>query len=181
MSDNFLGEIRMFGGNYAPQNWAFCNGQLLPIMQNQALFSILGTNFGGNGTTTFALPDLRSRVGVDQGNGAGLTPRTLAEVGGVETVTLSLTQIPQHLHPLTASTANATLAVPGSTAYLGSPTVAAAHFYTKADGTTPPPVAEALVGPSVGQAGSNQSHTNLMPTLCVSYIIALSGVFPSRN
>lgn len=183
MSQPFLGEIRMFGGNFAIRSWAFCNGQLMSIAQNSALFSLIGTTYGGDGVNTFALPNLQSRVAVGQGNGTGLTPRIIGEVGGQEAVVLSITQIPQHTHGLTAST---TVAVsgggaPAATLVPGVPSVTASHFYTVDDGTQPPPTPYTLTAGSCGTAGGNQQHSNLMPTLCVSFIIALQGLFPSRN
>ena len=183
MTEPYLGEIRMFGGNFAPRGWAMCNGQLLSIAQQSALFSLVGTTYGGDGVQTFALPNLQSRVAVGQGNGGGLTPRVLGQTGGSEQVTLQPTQIPQHIHGLIASgtTAVAGGQIPNSSVVAGAPSVGTGHFYTVNDGTQPPPQADALVSASCGYAGGNQPHPNLMPTLCVTFIIALVGMFPSRN
>jgi microcystin-dependent protein len=174
MSEPFLGEIRMFGGNFAPRGWAFCAGQLLPISQNTALFSILGTTYGGNGQTTFALPDLRGRAPVNSGQGPGLSNYDLGQQGGAETVTLISTEIAAHTHPFSppssSSAQNTTLtdpinAYPGAP---GTPTYANATDGAMAPGNT-------------GPAGGSQPHQNLPPYLCVSFIIALEGIFPSRN
>lgn len=183
MTQPFLGEIRMFGGNFAPRGWALCNGQLLSISSNSALFSLIGTTYGGDGRTTFALPNLQSQVAVGQGNGIGLTPRDIGQTGGAEIVTLTQQEIPAHSHGLVAST---TVAGPGgeapaSSLVLGTTSVTTGHFYTVNDGSQPPPGAGQLNANSCSQVGGNQTHTNLMPTLCVSLIIALQGLFPSRN
>ena len=131
MSDYFLGEIRMFGGNFAIKNWAFCNGQLMSIAQNTALFSLLGTTYGGNGIQTFALPDLRGRIPMGQGNGPGLTPRIIGEVGGTEPVTVTLNQMPMHSHAFSVTADAATVAAVGPTVLPAKPTVSAtAKFYT---------------------------------------------------
>lgn len=180
MSEPFLGEIRMFGGNFAPRGWALCNGQLLSIAQNTALFSILGTTYGGNGQTTFALPNLQGRVPMHWGAGPGLTPRTLGETGGTENVTLLLTQIPQHNHPVnaaaTATSASPAGAVPATVAPPRGSGGAAQNAYAAApDGAT------VMNNGMVGQAGGSQPHANIQPFQCVTFIIALEGIFPSRN
>lgn len=182
MTQPFVGEIRMFGGNFAPRNWMLCTGQLLAIAQYQALFSLLGTTFGGNGTTNFALPNLQSRVTVGQGNGAGLTPRTIGEIGGQETITLTTGQMPAHMHGLNASSAVGSSGgqTPSSTVVLGTPS-GSGDFYVLNDGSQPPPTSGALPAASCSYAGGNQPHTNIMPVLCVTYIIAIAGIFPSRN
>jgi microcystin-dependent protein len=183
MTQPFLAEIRMFGGNFAIRGWAMCNGQLMSIAQNSALFSLIGTTYGGDGIQTFALPNLQSRVSVGEGNGPGLTPRVIGEASGQENVTLLTTQIPQHMHGLLASqtTAAAGGEVPNANVILGTPSPANGHLYTVNDGSQPPPIAEALVPASCGASGGNQQHPNLMPTLCVTFLIALEGIFPSRN
>lgn len=181
MTNVFLGQITMFGGNYNPRGFAFCNGQTLPIAQNQALFSLLGTTYGGNGTTTFALPNLQSRLPVHQGQGPGLSSYALGQNGGVPTVTIDQSTTPTHIHSLTATTANATTPtiannVLPATATAGSPP----EFYANSQAgalltfVNPSPAACAVVGGS-------QPHTNLMPSLCITFIIALQGIFPSRN
>jgi microcystin-dependent protein len=171
MSDPFIAQIVMFGGNFAPRGWALCDGQLLPIAQNTALFSILGTTYGGDGRTTFGLPDLRGRVPVHPGNGPGLSPYQLGQRGGTESVTLNTTQIPPHSHALSAKGNPANDTNPAGKA-LGR---AAEDTYVS--GGTPVPMDSA----SIGQAGGGQSHTNIQPYQTVNYIIALVGVFPSRN
>lgn len=166
MSEPFIAEIQMFAFAFAPRGWASCNGQLLPINQNQALFSLLGTTYGGNGQTNFALPDLRSRTPVNPGNEI-----VLGQVGGVETVTLSNSEIPQHTHTLNASAGAITGGSPSGTFLTTQPTDA---MYTIP--------ANANVS-MAGQAASNgsQAHTNIQPYLVVNFCIALQGIFPSRN
>lgn len=172
MSEPFVGEIRMFAGNFAPSGWAFCYGQLLAISQNDALFSLFGTIYGGDGQTTFGLPDLRGRVPIHQGSGPGLTPRPLGAKVGVEQVTLSAAQLPPHGHALMASTDGA-----GST----DPTnnVLAIGVGTNIYGSGTPN--KALSGDATTAVGDSGSHTNLMPFLCVNFIVALFGIYPSRN
>jgi len=181
MTQPYLGEVRMFGGNFAIRGWALCNGQLMSIQQNSALFSLLGTTYGGDGVQTFALPNLQSRVAIGQGNGAGLSPRVIGQAAGVETVTLTTAQMPAHSHSFVASMTGASSAGPGSSYVCGTPSNASAHFYTINDGSQPPPTPEKLTGASCSNVGSNLPHENLMPYLCVSFLIALQGIFPSRN
>ena len=175
MSDPFLAEIIMFGGNFNPRGWAFCDGQLLPISQNTALFSLLGTTYGGDGRTTFALPDMRGRVPIHPGSGPGLSTYRLGEKGGVEDVTLNTTQIPAHSHTghMRANSGGNDSEDPTG----GSLAEAAANIYN----TTAPDVN--MIGGSVqtDNTGGSQSHTNIQPFLCVNFIIALTGVFPSRS
>jgi|SRR5689334_18950417 microcystin-dependent protein len=171
MTTPFLSEIRMFSFNFAPRGWAMCNGQILPIAQNTALFSLLGTTYGGNGQTTFALPNLQSRVPMHWGQGQGLSPRNLGEVGGEENHTLIVSEMPAHQHSLTANSgapsggpANAVLATPTtSKPYRAGPT----QTTTLANGT--------------GLGGGSQPHMNLQPLLTVTFAIALVGIFPSRS
>ena len=170
MPTPYLGEVKIIPFNFAPKGWAFCNGQLLAIAQNQALFAILGTTYGGNGTTNFALPNLQSRTPFHWGQGPGLTPVVLGEQGGTETVTLGQTQMPAHPHPLNASTTAGNNVSP-STNVLAS----GANIYSP---TTP---ATTLLPTAVGPAGGGQAHPNIQPYLCVNFVIALVGVFPSRN
>ncbi len=172
MSEPFVGEIRMFGFGFAPLGWAQCNGQLLPINQNQALFSLLGTTFGGDGRTNFALPDMQSRVPVGQGQGPGLSSYAEGQVGGAETVTLAATQMPGHTHPVKASSSTADSDQPGGGALARS----ASHIYT-----AKPDTSTAMNAGMLGDAGGSQSHDNIQPYLAVNFCIALTGIFPSRS
>lgn len=178
----FIAQIVMFGGNFAPRGWAFCDGQLLPISQNTALFSLLGTTYGGDGRTTFALPDLRGRVPMHAGQGPGLTHRQLGERVGSEQVTLSLLQIPAHNHTLFASPNNGTDPSPINN-FIGKHQVTIDRTNT-VNGNSFTPVASGLGsmnGSSISNTGGSQPHTNVQPTLVINYIIALVGIFPSRN
>jgi len=177
-----IGEVRIFAGNFAPRSWALCHGQLLPISQNQALFSILGTTYGGDGRTTFALPDLRGRVAVSQGNGPGLSDYRLGQRGGVETVTLNTTQIPSHTHIMTGGV-SVSVNTEGATTNEGAGnTLGAGSNIFNANA---PEAGENINGVTstlaAGNTGGNQSHENRQPYLAVNYIIALQGVFPSRS
>ena len=177
MSEPFIGEIRMFAGNFPPRGWQFCQGQLLSIAQNTALFSILGTTYGGNGQTTFALPDLRGRYPMQPGQGPGLSPRTLGEQGGSETVTLLTNQMPAHTHSHVASGAQGDQVTPEGhfNAVLVDPnTQTPLNLYGGTPSTTMNPA-------SIGAAGGSQPHNNMSPFLCVNFIIALEGIYPSRN
>lgn len=170
MAQPYVGEIRMFGGNFAPAGWMFCSGQLLPISEYETLFNLIGTTYGGDGQSTFALPDLRGRLPIHQGNGF-----TLAETGGAESVTLTVAQIPAHSHPVTASTTsgNNVLSPSGAIPALPSSNQAGIATYTTNPPTTP------LQPTSVGFTGGNQPHDNFQPYLCVDFIISLFGIFPS--
>jgi microcystin-dependent protein len=174
VADPFVAEIRMFCGSFAPVGWAFCNGQIIPISQNTALFALLGTRFGGDGKTTFALPDLQARFPVHQGQGPGLTLRDVGDVGGAETVTLSVSEIPAHAHRLQASAEAATSADPPA----GGDGLLAA---------TSQPVYGPLVDPvptattAIAAQGASQPHENRQPYLAVSFIIALQGIFPPSS
>lgn len=172
MSEPFLGEIRVFAGNFAPRGFALCNGQLLPINQNTALFSLLGTTYGGNGQTTFALPNLQDRFPMHWGQGAGLSSRALGELSGVATVTLQESEIPAHTHGLQASGANATASTPAAGNALA---VSQATVYG------PPQDLVALASETLAPTGGSTPHTNVQPFLAVTYLIALQGIFPSRN
>lgn len=175
MSDNFYGEIRMFGGNYAPQDWALCQGQALQISQNDVLYSLIGVTYGGDGITTFNLPDLRGRVPIHMGTGAGLTPRTIGQSLGAETVTLTADTLPSHTHTLNAGSATGTLYDPAGNILAGCTTTNALQSYTTTNAT---PI---VMNPAAIQsAGSSQAHSNMMPTLCINFIIALTGYFPQR-
>jgi microcystin-dependent protein len=173
MSDAFIGEIRPFGFNFPPRNWATCAGQLLPIAQNQALFSLLGTTYGGNGTTNFALPDLRGRVPVHAGSGP-LGTVTLGEMAGVENVTLTAAQLPSHGHGVAAS-ADLAAATSPAAALPGAKPRFGADIYAPASN----PVA--LSSTAVGNAGGSQPHNNMQPSLAINFCICLFGIYPSRN
>ena len=172
-----IGTIIMFAGNFAPRGWAFCHGQLLAIAQNTALFSILGTTYGGNGQTTFALPDLRGRVPMQQGQGPGLSPRSLGEQGGVETVTLLQTQMPAHNHVVNASGGDGSATSPqgnfNATTYDPN-TLNPLNSYGNSSNTT-------MNTSTIGITGGSQPHSNIQPFTCINFIIALEGIFPSRN
>ncbi|MBN1204066.1 MAG: phage tail protein [Myxococcaceae bacterium] len=177
MSEPFIGEIRMFGGNFAPKGWAFCNGQVLSIAQNTALFSLLGTTYGGNGQTTFALPNLQGRIPMHWGTGPGLTPRTLGESSGVESVTLISTQMPAHVHAIGVFDGAGDQPSPGGNVpamFLNQQTGQNENLYAS--------TANAQLGlQGESTAGGSQPHENMQPYLCVSFIIALEGIFPSRS
>lgn len=169
MAEPFLGEIRMFGFEFAPRGWATCNGQLLPINQNDALFSLLGTIYGGNGTSTFALPNLQSSVAIHQGQRAGLSAYVVGQQGGAETVTLTTSEIPGHTHPVEANASAATSEKPG-----GNVLAHAKAYRTATDGTT-------MNAGMIGAAGGGQPHPNIQPYLVVNFCIALVGIFPTQN
>ena len=164
MSEPFVGEIRMFAGNFAPRGWAFCDGQLLAVSQNDALFSLLGTIFG--------LPDVRGRIPLHAGHGPGLSERRLGSKGGAEKVTLTVNQMPSHGHPMQASSEGATTANPQGEVLAE----------TLTDRVYRPDSADTnMASSSVTNTGGSRSHTNLMPFLCVNFIIALVGIYPSRH
>jgi microcystin-dependent protein len=165
MAQPYVGEIRMFGGNFAPAGWMFCDGQLLPISENETLFQLIGTTYGGDGQSTFALPDLRGRLPLHMGNGF-----VLAETGGVEEVTLTVNQMPAHGHPMLVSSDQTTTPNPGGNV-IGTPQTATPFFAAPANAP--------LSGQSITQVGGSQPHSNMQPYLCVSFIISLYGIFPS--
>ena len=173
MSNPFLGEIRMVGFTFAPRGWAMCNGQLLPITQNAALFALLGTTYGGNGTTSFALPDLRSRVPLHLGQGLGLSNYVQGEMTGTETVTLLSTQIPAHNHLVNCSNAGGTQASPVIN-YPAIESTGTSLNYANAPNAT-------MNAAALTNFGGSQPHSNIQPILCINFIIALVGIFPSRN
>lgn len=190
MAEPFIASIIMFGGNFGPRGWALCQGQILSIAQNTALFSLLGTTYGGNGQTTFALPDLRSRVPVGQGQGPGLSSYSLGQQAGTENVTLTTAQMPAHTHTATAtstlnaSTTKATLQTPVADAVFGKAVdnvgTAVPLIYCPAGTAATVPLAGAgTVTNSI--TGGSQPHNNIQPYLCINFIIALEGIFPSRN
>lgn len=165
MAQPYVGEIRMFAGNFAPAGWMFCEGQLLPISEYETLFQLIGTTYGGDGQNTFALPDLRGRVPIHQGNGF-----ILAETGGAEEITLTVNQIPAHSHPQRASAATATQNAPATNVFAQAATVDA---YVTSGPFVP------LNSQSNTPVGGNQPHTNFQPYLCLNFIISLFGIFPS--
>lgn len=171
MPEPFVGEIRIFAGSFAPTGWAFCDGQVMAIGQNTALFSILGTAYGGNGQSTFALPDLRGRVPVHVGQGPGLTDRLLGEPIGSEGHTLSVNEIPPHTHPLGASAANGISDAPAGGVMARSP-AGVPQFAAGNDSTLDPS--------AVASTGGSQPHNNMQPYLTLNFIIALQGIYPSR-
>lgn len=171
MSEPFVGEIRMFAGNFAPRGWAFCDGQLLAVSSNDVLFSLLGTIYGGDGRTTFGLPDMRGRIPLHAGTGPGLSARTLGARAGAETVTLTAGQLPSHTHAWLGHSG----AAEGQTPIDASVAAPASNLYdTQTDNLG------GMRTSMVGATGGSQPHNNLMPALCVHFIIALVGIYPSR-
>ena len=165
MSEPFLSEIKLVSFNFPPKGWALCNGQLLPINQNQALFALLGTTYGGNGQTNFALPNLRGRTPIHMGNG-----HTLGEAAGSTSVTINIQQLPTHIHALLANNGNATQANPANA------------FFAAANNLYQTPQNLTTINPAtVSSVGGSQPHNNMMPYLVLNFIIALQGIFPSRN
>ncbi|WNO09090.1 phage tail protein [Teredinibacter sp. KSP-S5-2] len=177
MSDPYLGEIRMFGGNFAPRNWALCIGTLLPIVNNSALYSLLGTAYGGDGRNDFALPDMRGRIPVHQGMGPGLTPRIMGQRFGEQSVVLTLNDIPNHSHSLQVNAQEASTPYPSG-----------AVLASQIDGDMPytgepddPTKKQTLNTDTIAYSGGSQTHYNLMPYQCVSFIICTLGTYPNRN
>jgi len=177
MSEPFIAEIRIFAGNFAPRGWAFCDGQLLPIAQNTALFSLVGTTYGGDGRTTFGLPNLKGRAPMHPGRGPGLTDRRLGQTGGVETVTLTETQMPSHTHTAQVTTQPGNEDDPQADAVLGAGPTAATKLYG-ASGST---LDGTMAGPALPNFGGSAAHSNMQPYLVLEYIIALQGLYPSRS
>lgn len=167
MADPYLGEIRMFGGNFAPQGWMFCAGQTLSISENDALFTLVGTTFGGDGVTTFGLPDLRGRIPIHQGGGI-----VAGEIGGTETVTLSPAQLPAHTHPLLASGSTANNPNPGNNVPGESSVIS---MYQSGAASA------AMAAGATSSVGGNQPHDNMQPFLCINFIISLAGIYPSQG
>lgn len=196
MSESFIGQISLFANTFAPRNWAYCNGQLIAIAQNGALFSILGTTYGGDGRTTFGVPELRGRVVLHAGTGKGLSRRKLGEKGGVNSVALTSLQMPSHTHEVT-DTASATMHAttdPGTSTSPAGNVPATAGVVTRGGGETTaniyaaPSAIDAALAPSpvtgdvtVGNSGGGQAHDNMQPFQGISYAICLFGLFPSRN
>ena len=184
MGQPFLGQIIMFGGTFQIAGWAFCNGQLMPIDQNPALYNLIGTTYGGDGVTTFALPNLQSRVAIHQGTGQGLSTYVIGQAAGTENVTLNTSQIPAHNHGFSASGTTATSGgqTPTGSTLPGVPSqLSTGYLYVAANGSQPPPTAETLASGACSMTGGNIPHANLMPTLCVTYLIALQGIYPSQS
>lgn len=174
----FIGQIMMFAGNFAPRGWALCNGQLLPIAQNTALFSILGTTYGGDGKTTFALPDLRGRFPMSSGNGPGLTPRPLGEKSGSESVTLTVANMPAHNHSLSGNAEDGTSSSPEGgllSAVSASDASNIPRIYGQSTRVVP------LAASSVGATGGSQPVGTMPPFEVVNFMIALEGIYPSRD
>jgi microcystin-dependent protein len=171
MSEPFVGEIRMFAGNFAPRGWAFCDGQLLAVSQNDALFSLLETVYGGDGRTTFGLPDLRGRIPIHAGTGPGLSPRHLGSKAGAEQVTLTVNQLSSHGHPLHATTATAAQRQPIGSALATSTGQVFAEILEP----------QTMSSQAITHVGGSRAHSNLMPFLCIHFIIALFGIYPSRH
>jgi microcystin-dependent protein len=172
MADPFVAEIRVFPFNFAPRGWAFCNGQILPLAQNTALFSLLGTTYGGNGQTNFGLPNLQGASPIGEGQGPGLSPRSLGETGGAAAVTLLESQVPSHTHPLQA-TSTATTTGPAGAAL--APVSAGGEAYRSAPSNT------TLMGSDAISAVGGAAHNNRQPYLALNFCIALQGVFPPRT
>lgn len=175
MSEPFIAEIRIFAGNFAPRSWAFCDGQLLPISQNTALFSLIGTTYGGDGITTTALPNMEGRAPMHPGHGPGLTNRRLGERVGTEVVTLSEAQMPSHSHTVRATMNNGNTATPTtSTSFAGSGFDRLYHTDTTSNIVD-------MAFETLSETGASQSHNNLQPLLVLNFIIALQGLYPSRS
>ncbi|KAA3663380.1 MAG: phage tail protein [Chloroflexi bacterium] len=173
MSEPFVAEIRIFAGNFAPRGWAFCDGQLLPISQNTALFSLIGTTYGGDGRSTTALPNLQGSAPMHPGRGPGLTSRRLGQRGGVEFVTLSEAQMPNHTHTLTAANARAGVGSPNGNAFNNS--IGETAYQTTASNLV------TMASAMDQNEGGSQAHNNLQPFIALNFIIALVGLYPSRS
>jgi microcystin-dependent protein len=176
MATPFIGEIKIFAGNFAPSGWNFCSGQLVSITEFSPLFALIGTTYGGDGQATFALPDLRGRVPLHQGTGPGLSLRQIGSQGGSESVTLNVNQIPAHSHVLAGTTATANAATASGNSLANS--VSGSSYHSGVGrGSTP----VAMNAAALSSAGGTQAHDNVAPSLCVNFIIAMEGIFPSRS
>lgn len=173
MGEPYIGEIRMFAGNFAPNGWAFCEGQTLPIAENDALFTLIGTTYGGDGQETFNLPNLASRVPIHMGTGPDGTAYTIGQMGGTEQETLTVQQIPVHAHPLLASTADGTFNNPEGAVLAQTPAGIFPYFEDA-------PTSNMSAG-AISPVGGSQPHENVQPFLCVNFIISLFGIFPSQT
>lgn len=174
--ESFIGDIRLFAGTFAPRGWMLCNGAVLSISEYETLFALIGTTYGGDGQSTFALPDLRGRVPVGQGQGPGMTNRVIGQAYGSENVTLLPNQMPQHTHTLNASTATAASAQAAGRLFAQT---GSDKLYGPPPGTDPQP--QGMAAGAVAPAGGGQPHANLMPSMAINYIIAVEGVYPSPN
>lgn len=172
MSEPFVGEIRMFAGNFAPRGWAFCDGQLLAVSQNDALFSLLGTIYGGDGRTTFGLPDLRGRIPIHAGTGPGLSPRRLGAKFGTEEETLTVNELPSHGHSYSGTNNDASRTSPAGS----FPAKSTADLYKAGNAVKVNMSTDAL-----DHTGGSRAHGNLMPFICINYIVSLFGIYPSRH
>ncbi|WP_019962361.1 phage tail protein [Woodsholea maritima] len=172
MSDPYVGEIRMFAGNFAPRGWAFCDGQLLAVSQNDALYSLLGTIYGGDGRTTFGLPDMRGRIPLHQGRGPGLSERRLGSKGGAEKVTLTVNQMPSHTHNIRANTQPGDSDSPAGRVFAET---ASTPIYAEDNPSVN------FNSETITQTGGSRAHYNMQPSICVNFIIALFGIYPSRH
>jgi microcystin-dependent protein len=172
MAQPYVGEIRMFAGNFAPAGWMFCSGQLMPISENETLFILIGTTYGGDGQSTFALPNLQSRVPIHQGTAPGGSTYVLAQSGGVEDVTLTTNQMPAHTHPMVASTGIANSSNPAN-AILATSSQVSMYFGGNTNAN--------MNATAISSAGGSQPHTNIQPFLCVNFIISLFGLFPNQT
>ncbi|MGM3274834.1 phage tail protein [Ralstonia sp. 24A2] len=178
MATPYIGEIRLFAGNFAPAGWLLCQGQLISIADNETLYMLLGTTYGGNGQTTFGLPNMQGRLPIGQGQGPNLTNRVIGQSIGVDSVTLTINQIPAHTHTISATSAAASTITPGPGVLLAT-TPDTKPFYD--DGTPNPPGKAAMAPQTIGTTGSSQPHSNHMPTASINYIIATAGIFPSQS
>lgn len=179
MATPYIGEIRLFAGNFAPVGWLLCQGQIINIADNETLYMLLGTTYGGNGQTTFGLPNMQGRLPIGQGQGPNkMSNRVIGQQIGNDNVTLTTTQIPAHTHAINGTSADATTVTPGPDLLLA--TVSDAQGFYDA-GTRNPPLKAALAPQSIGPAGSSQPHANHMPTASINYIIATVGIFPSQG
>ncbi|RHW77998.1 phage tail protein [Colwellia sp. RSH04] len=177
MSDPFVGEIRMFAGTFAPRQWAYCDGQELAISQNESLFSLIGTVYGGDGRVSFALPDMRGRLPVHQGTGPGLTNQKIGNRYGTQKVTLNHSEVPSHKHTFNVSTDKASASVPTNNV-LAAQNDGDMPYITSSSVTT---TIQSLTNETIAATGESQGHSNMMPSLCVNFIIALFGTYPSRH
>lgn len=175
MCDQYIGEIRMFAGSYAPVEWAFCNGQLLQIAEYNALFALLGQRYGGDGVTNFALPDLRGRIPMGKGQGPGLANYNMASTGGTETVGLSVSQMPQHTHSISATSTNGNLSTPSEDIWAQS----TSRIYSAVAVTAT--LTDQMSPNALSSVGGGLQHNNMMPYFPISFIIATNGIFPSQQ
>lgn len=181
MATPYVGQISMFGGNFAPSGWAMCNGQLLQISQYTTLYALIGTAYGGDGLSTFGLPNLISRLPVHIGNGLGLSSYALGQAGGVPNVTIDTTTMPSHTHALNATTAQGNTGTISNAVIPATPTGSNNPELYAGPGGVPPPTYYPMAAGACTMTGGSQPHSNLMPSVCITFIIALTGVYPSRS